>query len=153
KERKQTVLEYLDDLYLEVGHYGERLINKYLEGREGVAQIQKLMAAFRAAPPRQVGGLTLTEAYDYKTHEVRPLGPDGRSRPLPQPSGDLVIFQTEAKGTRFAARPSGTEPKIKFYLFARTPTDGVTDRAGLASIKKETEGRLDRMTADIEQFI
>jgi phosphoglucomutase/phosphomannomutase len=153
KERKQTVLEYLDDLYLEVGHYGERLINKYLKGREGVAEIKKLMAAFRNAPPSHVGGLALTEAYDYETHEVRVLGRAGKTRPLPQPSGDLVIFQTEARGTRFAARPSGTEPKIKFYLFARTPTDGVADRAGLAAIKKETERRLDQMTADIEQFI
>ncbi len=152
KERGQTVLEYLDQLYLDVGHYGERLLNKYLEGREGVAQIKKLMAAFREAPPKQVGGLTLTEAYDYKTHEVRVLS-GGASRPLPQPSGDLIIFQTEAKGTRFAARPSGTEPKIKFYLFARTPTEGVTDRAKLAELKRQTEARLDRMTADIEQFI
>jgi phosphoglucomutase/phosphomannomutase len=153
KERNQTVLEYLDDLYLEVGHYGERLINKYLEGREGVAEIKKLMAAFRASPPSHIGGLALTEAHDYKTHEIRVLGQPGRTRPLPQPSGDLVIFQTEAKGTRFAARPSGTEPKIKFYLFARTPTDGVTDRAALAAIKKETDRRLDQMAADIEQFI
>jgi phosphoglucomutase/phosphomannomutase len=153
KQRGQTVLEYLDDLYLEFGHYGERLINKYLEGREGVALMRKLMAAFREAPPREVGGLALTEAFDYQTHEVRELGPGGRTRLLPQPSGDVVIFQTEAKGTRFAARPSGTEPKIKFYLFARTSTDGVTDRAGLAAIKQETARRLDRMAADIEQYV
>jgi phosphoglucomutase/phosphomannomutase len=153
KARGQTVLEYLDDLYLEVGHYGERLINKYLEGREGVAQIKELMTAFRTTPPQQVAGLRLTEAHDYGTHEIRTLGPSGGTRPLPEPSSDLIIFHTEAPGTRFAARPSGTEPKIKFYLFARTPTDGVTDRAGLAPIKQETERRLDRMTADIEQFI
>jgi phosphoglucomutase/phosphomannomutase len=153
KQRSQTVLEYLDALYLEVGHYGERLINKYLEGREGVAEIKKLMAAFRTNPPAKVGGLVLTEALDYKTHEVRILGQAGKARPLPQPSGDLIIFQTEARGTRFAARPSGTEPKIKFYLFARTPTEGVSDRSALAAIKQETERRLDRMTVDIEEFI
>jgi phosphoglucomutase/phosphomannomutase len=153
KQRKQTVLEYLDDLYLEVGHYGERLINKYLEGREGVAEIKKLMAAFRAAPPVKVGDLVLTEAHDYKTHEIRVLGQPGKTRPLPQPSSDLIIFQTESSGTRFAVRPSGTEPKIKFYLFARTATQGVTDRAGLTAIKQETERRIDQMTADIEEFI
>jgi phosphoglucomutase/phosphomannomutase len=153
KDRKQTVLEYLDDLYIDVGHHGERLINKYLEGREGVARIKKLMAAFRESPPHQVGGLALTEAHDYKTHEVRTLGPRGERRPLPRPSSDLIIFQTEARETRFAVRPSGTEPKIKFYLFARTPTDGVTDRGRLAAIKQETGRRLDRMAADLEQFI
>ena len=62
----------------------------------------------------------MTEVYDYKTHEIRTV--DGRraAARCPQPSGDLLIFHTEAPGTRFAARPSGTEPKIKFYLFART---------------------------------
>jgi phosphoglucomutase/phosphomannomutase len=157
KTRDQTVLEYLDDLYLEVGHYGERLINKYLEGREGVAQIKKLMAAFRGSPPARIAGLRLTEAYDYQAHEVRTLGlglgPRRGSRPLPEPSGDMIIFHTEAPGTRFAARPSGTEPKIKFYLFARTPTEGVTDRAGLAVIRQQTAHRLDQMAAEIEQYI
>ena len=78
KDRRQTVLEYLDDLYIDVGHYGERQVNKTLEGREGVAQIQKLMAAFRSKPPRSAGGLALTHVSDYKTHEVRAItGPGG----------------------------------------------------------------------------
>ncbi len=154
KDRQQTVLEYLDDLYIDVGHYGERQVNKTLEGREGVAQIQKLMAAFRADPPKSAGGLALTEARDYKTHEVRVLDGSGKVHPLPEPSGDIVIFQTEHPGTRFAVRPSGTEPKIKLYLFARTSTGGgVTDRVKLAAIKKQTAGRLDAIAADIEQFI
>jgi phosphoglucomutase len=153
KDRKQTVLEYLDDLYLEVGHHGDRLINKVMEGRGGLEQIRKLMAAFRADPPRSVAGLAVTEVHDYKTHEVRPVAVPGDIRPLPQPSGDLLIFQTEDPGTRFAVRPSGTEPKIKFYLFARTATDGVHDRAGLARIKAETNGRLDRMVREIEEYI
>jgi phosphoglucomutase/phosphomannomutase len=153
KSRKQTVLEYLDDLYLEVGHYADRLINKTMEGREGVAQIKKLMAAFRTEPPRSIAGLAVTEVHDYKTHEIRPVAVPGEVRPLPQPSGDLLIFQTEAPGTRFAVRPSGTEPKIKFYLFARTATERVNDRARLAKIKAESSGRLDRMTSEIEQYI
>jgi len=153
KDRQQTVLEYLDDLYIDVGHYGERQVNKTLEGREGVAQIQELMAAFRSKPPRSAGGLALVEARDYKTHEVRHLDGSGKATPLPEPSGDIVMFQTEAAGTRFAVRPSGTEPKIKLYLFARTDTEGVTDRVKLAQIKLKTEARLDAIAADIEQFM
>ena len=153
KDRKQTVLEYLDDLYLDVGHFAERLINKTMEGREGAAQIKNLMAAFRADPPRSIAGLAVTEVHDYKTHEVRPVTGPGEARPLPQPSGDLLIFQTEAQATRFAVRPSGTEPKIKFYLFARTPTEGISDRARLAERKRETTARLDAMAMDIEQYI
>jgi phosphoglucomutase len=150
KARKQTVLEYLDDLYVDVGHHAERLINKVIEGRRGVEQMKQLMAAFRSSPPPTVGGLKLTEVYDYQAHEVRALDGSGTTRPLPAPSGDLLIFRTEAQGTRFAARPSGTEPKIKFYLFARTPVDGP---AGLAAARKATAGRLDDMARDLEQFI
>jgi phosphoglucomutase len=152
KQRKQTVLQYLDELYLTVGHYGARLINKTLEGREGATQIKALMAAFRQRPPRTIGNLAVTEVYDYKTHEVRLLG-GGATRPLPQPSGDLLLFHTSEPGTRFAARPSGTEPKIKFYLFARTGTEGLTRREQLTEVKARTQRQLDRMAGDIEQYI
>jgi phosphoglucomutase/phosphomannomutase len=150
KAREQTVLEYLDSLYLSVGHHGERLINKVIEGRRGVEQIKELMAAFRADPPKTVGGLKLTDVYDYGQHEIRSLAGAAANRSLPEPSGDLLIFHTEAKGTRFAARPSGTEPKIKFYLFARTHID---NPAQLAAAKEKTAERLDRMSADIEEYV
>jgi phosphoglucomutase len=99
------------------------------------------------------GGLSLTEVRDYKTHEVRAITGKGGTKPLPEPSGDILIFQTEAPGTRFAVRPSGTEPKIKLYLFARTDTSGVSDRVKLAEIKARTSRQLDEIAADIEQFI
>lgn len=150
KARGQTVLTFLDELYREVGHYGERLINKTLEGREGAAQIKTLMAAFRERPPAELGGMALTEVHDFKTHEIRPLNGGGSPSPLPQPSGDLLIFQFAEPGTRVGVRPSGTEPKIKFYLFARTDTAGASD---LAAVKAETTRRLDRISASIEQYI
>ncbi len=150
KSRKQTILEYLDDLYIDVGHHGERLINKVIEGRRGVEQMKELMAAFRSNPPRTVGGMKITDVHDYGRHEIRSVDGSAATRPLPEPSGDLLIFHTEAAGTRFAARPSGTEPKIKFYLFARTPVDGPSR---LAEAKDKTRQSLDRMAGDIEQFI
>lgn len=150
KARKQTVLEYLDDLYIDVGHHAERLINKVIEGRKGVEQMKGLMAAFRETPPLTIAGLKLTDVHDYKLHEIRRV--DGTMPPqlLPEPSGDMLIFHTEAAGTRFAVRPSGTEPKIKFYLFARTPVDTPGD---LAQAKQQTKKRLDAMSHDIEQYI
>jgi phosphoglucomutase/phosphomannomutase len=150
KDRKQSVLEYLDDLYVDVGHYDERLISKYYHGREGLEQIKRLMAAFRASPPRQIGGMALTEAFDYKAHEVRSLHDGHPPRPLPQPSGDLLIFHTDRPATRFAARPSGTEPKIKFYLFVRTEVAGPDQ---LAAAKAESESLLDRMQQDLERYV
>ena len=112
------------------------------------------MAAFRDSPAATIGGLTLTEVHDYQAHEIRPhrLG-RARSAPCPSPRATCSSSTPRPTGTRFAARPSGTEPKIKFYLFARTPTDGVTDREKLAEIKARTTRRLDQMAADIEQYV
>ncbi len=150
KDRKQTVLEYLDDLFIDVGHHGDKLVNKVLQGREGLARINQLMAAFRSRPPHRIGGFTIAEVSDYKSHEIRKLSGDAPPTPLPQPSGDLLIFHTDRLGTRFAARPSGTEPKIKFYLFARTDVAGPDQ---LAAAKRETGGILDQMTADLDQYV
>ncbi|MDR3621530.1 MAG: phospho-sugar mutase [Paludisphaera borealis] len=150
KDRKQTVVEYLDDLYIDVGHYGERLVNKTYKGREGLDTIRSLMKAFRTNPPRTIAGLAVTEVLDYKTHEVRDLLQPGKVGPLPEPSGDVLIFHTERDGVRFAARPSGTEPKIKFYLFARSHVDGPDS---LPAAKAETARRLDQMVADIEKYV
>jgi phosphoglucomutase len=150
KDRKQTVLEYLDDLYIDVGHYGDRQVNKSYPGREGLATIKTLMKALRENPPRAIGGLAIKDVYDYKTHEIRALNRSEQPRPLPQPDGDLLIFHTEQPGTRFAARPSGTEPKIKFYLYVRTAVAGPDH---LTAAKGETRDRLDHMTADLEAFL
>jgi phosphoglucomutase len=150
KDRKQTVFEYLDDLYIDVGHHDDRPINKTYAGREGVVTIKLLMEALRERPPRTIGGLILTDVHDYGLHEIRALNRSAPPRPLPEPSGDLLIFHSEHRGTHFAARPSGTEPKIKFYLFARTPVDGPD---ALAAAKIETEKCLDRMADDLEQYL
>ena len=152
KDRQQTVLEYLDDLFIDVGHYGERLVTKTYEGREGVSKIAKLMDALRSRPPQKLGGLALTEVRDYETHEIRSIAGSGQSLvgPLPRPSGNLLFFQTEREGTRFAARPSGTEPKIKFYFFARTAVDGPD---GLTAAKEKTARLLDALASDLDAYI
>ena len=84
KDRKQTVMEYLDDLYIDVGHYGEHLINKTLKGREGLDKIRPLMKAFRTDPPRTIAGLAVTEVLDYKTQRFVLL-PARVLRPCPNP--------------------------------------------------------------------
>ncbi|GIW86829.1 MAG: phosphomannomutase [Isosphaeraceae bacterium] len=151
KDRKQTLLEYLDDLYIDVGHYAERLLNKMFEGRQGSEQMNALMRALREVPPTHIGGLAVSEIRDYKEHVLRRA--DGSEELLPEPSADLIIFDLAEPGCRFAVRPSGTEPKMKIYLFARSDTRGATDSASLAPIKQKTNARLDAMAADIEKYI
>ncbi len=150
KAEGRTVLEYLDELYAAVGHFDERQLTKTLAGREGAAQIQRIMAAFRAEQPAEVAGLPVVAIRDYQEHQIIRPGSTALPEPLPEPSGDLLIYELGAPGTRFAARPSGTEPKIKFYLFARTD---VPDPAGLSAAKAATAARLDRMAADLEAFV
>jgi phosphoglucomutase len=144
------VLEYLDDLYIDVGHHDDRQLNKTCPGREGLAQIKAIMDALRTRPPRQLGGLTLTGVHDYEQHQIRCLDREEKPQPLLRPSGDLLIFHTGRTATGFAARPSGTEPKIKFYLFARTAV-GAPNRLPLA--KAETARYLDQMTRDLDDYI
>ena len=87
KDRKQTVLEYLDDLFIDVGHHGDKLINKVLEGREGLARINQLMAAFTkpSAPPDRRPRASPRCATTRPTRFAH-LMSLRRPRPLPQPS-------------------------------------------------------------------
>ena len=147
KDRRQSVLEYLDDLSIDVGCHGERLLNKVYEGRAGLAKIQAIMTQLREHPPASIAGLALARVHDFKTHETRDLNGGSAAKPLPSPSGDLLIFETVQPGCRFAARPSGTEPKIKFYLFARIP---VANPDALSSSKVASRKLLDQMKAEID---
>ena len=145
KDGKQTVLEYLDDLYIDVGHYGERLINKALEGREGVAQIQKLMAAFRSSPPEE-GRRAGRRPRSTTTRRTRSAISRAMAAPtpLPEPSGDMLIFHTDAPAR---GSPSGRRGPSRRSSSTSSPgpthrRDG--PRSKLAEIKASDGDRLDR---------
>ncbi len=151
KDRKQTVLEYLDGLYTDVGHFAERQLNKVFEGRTGQDKIKALMKAFREVPPLSIGGLSVLEVKDYQDHQIRRA--DGSIELMPEPTSDLLIFELASEGCRFAVRPSGTEPKMKLYLFSRSDTSGGNDPARLEAVKTQTIARLDQMSADLDHYI
>ncbi|QDU81880.1 Phosphoglucomutase [Polystyrenella longa] len=117
----KTLLDQLDELYREYGFYLEGQTSKICEGSDGQLQIQKLMKAFREQPPKELAGNRFLEVRDYETHEVRDLPNNSKSADLPEPAGNLMVFKLEGDAARFriAVRPSGTEPKIKFYYFAQ----------------------------------
>jgi phosphoglucomutase/phosphomannomutase len=99
------------------------------------------MHALTNDPPRTLAGVELARVRDYQKHEVRSLPANERIGALPEPQGDLVFFESAPSDSTisFAARPSGTEPKIKFYFFARSQCPEGTV---LADIKNSTENRL-----------
>ena len=151
RSQGKTLLDRLDELYVEHGFYLEGQRSETCKGPKGRSQIEELMDRFGTAPPRSLAGIELARVRDYGKHEIRSLPDNRRTADLPHPHGDLVIFES-AKGDceiTLAVRPSGTEPKIKFYFFARAP---VAERGQLAAIKSRTEAKLKEFQDALSQW-
>ena len=111
KSRGLTVPEYLDEVFLKYGFYLESVINIYYEGASGNAKIKRIIESYRANPPSSFGDLSVTQFQDFGREKI--IDADGETIP----AQDLYVV-TLSNGYSFAARGSGTEPKMKFYLFA-----------------------------------
>jgi phosphoglucomutase/phosphomannomutase len=118
-----------------------------MPGSEGMTRMKEVMSEFRAGPPAEIGGMRVAQVRDYEKQTVSDVG--GKPQPLAGPKGDLVFFDLATEGNYVACRPSGTEPKIKFYMFTYTPPEQL---ANLESAKAELEERLDRMETDLRKF-
>jgi phosphoglucomutase/phosphomannomutase len=147
KAAGQTLHEKLDALFWQHGVHAERTISVMMPGSEGMVRMMEVMAAFRAAPPAQIAGDRVARVRDYERQIVTPAG--GEPRHLEGPKGDLVFLDLANEGNYVACRPSGTEPKIKFYLFTYTPPEQL---ANLDNAKRELEERLLRMETDLRKF-
>ncbi len=147
KAEGKTLHEKLDDLFWQHGLHAERTVSVMMPGSDGMARMKEVMAQFRSAPPTEVGGIAVAQRRDYLENKTTLA--DGTTTPLPQPHGDLVMLDLATDGNYIACRPSGTEPKIKFYMFAFTPAEQLHD---LAATKGQMEGRLDAMEADLRNF-
>ncbi len=140
KSRGVTIPEYLDEIYLKYGFFLEGVINIYFEGASGAAKIKRILDAYRATPPTAFGDTKVTRFQDFGREKFEDA--DGETIP----SQDLYLV-TLANGYSFAARGSGTEPKMKFYLFAQEP---VRSAADLASAKAKAKSTLDGLKALID---
>lgn len=147
KANKQTLHEKLDALFWQHGAHVERLLNVQMPGSEGMARMLDVMAAFRIKPPTALAGDKIAQIRDYEQQVVTPAG--GKPQPLSGPKGDLVILDLEREGNYVACRPSGTEPKIKFYLFGYTPPERLSN---LDAAKAELAQRLDAIEIDLKKF-
>ena len=140
KSRGLTVTEYLDEIYLKYGFFLEGVINLYYEGASGAAKIKRILDTYRSAPPVKFGDVAVAKFQDFGRETV--IDADGETIP----SQDLY-FVTLANGYSFAARGSGTEPKMKFYLFAQGKAGNAAE---LAAIKASVKAELERVKAVIE---
>lgn len=137
KSTGKSLFEFLDELFLKYGYHGEELVTIRMEGSDGMRRMEALMAKFRAEPPSELGGVKVHSMRDYSTGKR--IYPDGSSEPIQGPTGNLVIFDTEIEGNYVAARPSGTEPKVKFYMFTYKAPAEIQD---LQQVKTEMAQRL-----------
>jgi len=142
KQDGTSLHAHLDSLYWQHGYHGERLASTYMEGQQGMQEMAWLMERFRSSPPKTVAGLEVVSSVGYS-------GPEEGTTPIQTPDGDLMIFQLSEPGNYFAVRPSGTEPKVKFYMFTYVPAEQLHD---LDAIKDDMNTRLDQMAADLEAY-
>lgn len=116
KSEKLTLGALLDRIYAEYGYYLERNASLVFEGAEGAEKISRLIASYASDQPREIDGSAVESVRNFATEEIR----DSEGDLLPKEK--MIIF-TLADGRRVAVRPSGTEPKIKYYLFAKLDPD------------------------------
>ena len=142
KNQGKTFLQYLDEMYLRYGYYLENILNIYYEGASGDAKIKSIIDSFRSDPPKTVGEFKISKLTDFGVEDL--LDADGKQIP----KQDFYFFEFE-NGYSCAARASGTEPKIKFYMFAR---EEVSDPSKLEEIKIATRQTLEsiKTALDIE---
>ena len=137
KAKGQTLDELLDAIYSEFGYFEEKNVSLLFEGAEGAEKIRRLLASYDENPPREILGRTVTSVRNFERETIRDVEGDQI------PKEKMMIFQLSDK-TRIAVRGSGTEPKIKYYLFAqRSPTNGQLSRDQLVSAKTEAGKLLD----------
>ncbi len=118
-----TLYEWLQQLYVKYGFYRESLVSLVRKGKEGAEEIQKIMVDFRTTPPKMLAGSEVIIVRDYKSLEETNTR-SGVVTPIDQDSSNVLQWIT-ADGTIISVRPSGTEPKIKFYFGVKTELPSV----------------------------
>ncbi len=119
KNKGQTLYNKLIELYVKYGFYKEDLISITKKGMNGSKEIADMMQGYRDNPPAQIAGSPVVELYDYDSQVMKNLK-TGESKKIDLPKSNVLQFITE-DGSKISARPSGTEPKIKFYFSVNMP--------------------------------
>ncbi len=144
KDHGSSLFEALVDMYVQHGFFRERLVSVTKKGKAGAEEIQHMMAEFRSKPPATLGGSPVTILKDYQSQEVKHLG-SGIIESTNLPKSNVLQFITE-DGSIISARPSGTEPKIKFYCSVNTDLD-TREHYDAKSI--EMEQKIDQILVDL----
>jgi phosphomannomutase len=163
KAEGRSLHEHLASLFSQHGCHLERQVSVSLPGAAGMDRMKEIMASLRNCPPAAIAGLPVSRTRDYASLSATPTG--SQASPIVGTKGDVMIFDLgEPEGAwvasapnqfpplsnAVAARPSGTEPKIKFYLFTASPPCVPGD---LAAVKQQLQQRLDTMEHELRALV
>ena len=142
KDKGLTLFDLMIEIYKQFGFYKEDLISITKKGKSGAEEIQEMMAKFRSNPPQTIAGSPVVKVMDYKASTSTDLR-SGQVDTIDMEKSNVLQFLT-ADGSKISARPSGTEPKIKFYFSVNEPLSHGTEF-------KATEARLNQKIQAIIQ--
>lgn len=125
KDHGKTLYDILMDIYMEYGYSHEYTINVERPGKSGADEIQQMMKNFRSNPPKELGGSVIEVYKDFQSLEITKADGSKEKMDMPDTSNVLQWFCTD--GTKVSVRPSGTEPKIKFYLEIKDTMSSASD--------------------------
>mgnify|MGYP005811320881 CR=1 FL=1 len=142
KTQGKTVQDVLAEIYTQFGFYKESLISVTKKGKDGAEQIQALMAGFRTNRPTEMNGVKVVKVVDVKESKVFDVK-NGTESPLKMDKSNVIQFYLE-DGSKISARPSGTEPKIKYYF---SVNKALPDKASFKKVESELDARLEGLKA------
>ena len=144
KSQDMTLYELLKEMYVRYGFFREALVSVVRKGKEGQEEIAKMMSDYRSDPPRSLGGSPIVVIKDYLNGEALDLG-NGSKTPIDMERSNVLQFTT-ADSTVVSIRPSGTEPKIKFYFGVRAE---LNDTARFGEVQAELDGKIESIKKEM----
>ena len=152
RSKGKSLLEHLDDMYKEYGYFEDRSISKNFPGIEGVSVMKGIMSKLRTDGLKTLGGKKVLKIRDIQTSvSYDPNSPD-KKEAVSLPKSNVLQFFLEG-GTIVSARPSGTEPKIKFYINTKTEVGGAKCDGCLKATKEEASKLCDAIEKDINKIL
>ncbi|MFP4469245.1 MAG: phospho-sugar mutase [Bacteroidales bacterium] len=142
--QRKTFFDILIDIYLEFGYYKERLVSITKKGKAGAEEIQKMMAGFRSNPPKNINNSEVIAIKDYQESKETDVK-SGKTKKINLPKSNVLQFFT-ADGSKISMRPSGTEPKIKFYFGVK---DELKSKDQFYETGKKLDERIDKVIKDL----
>lgn len=145
KANGSSFYETLIDMYVSHGFYKEKLVSMVKKGIDGAEEIKQIMIDLRENPLTSIDGSKVIRIEDYLTSVATDMTTTD-TMPILVPKSNVLIYYTE-DGTKIAARPSGTEPKIKFYFSVNLP---LTNKADFANVEKQLDAKIERIVQEMK---